>query len=194
MASGKFVFLIIIFIILTLGIFNVVQSSYTSTGTKAPVAFMNARTIIFVILTLLLVYIVFNYLLADRNKVSTMQSAQTMTTVDPSTLATSTNTSNYAYSIWFYVDNWNYRYGEPKVIFGRMGAPSTTATANTAGANTASTGANTASTGATTASATTASATTTSTGADGTTSGIDPCPSVVLAPTENNLFSVLPRR
>jgi hypothetical protein len=153
MASGKFVFVIIIFVILTIGIFNIVQSSYSSTGTKAPVAFMNARTIIFVILTLLLVYIVFNYLLADKNKISTMQSAQTMITVDPSTLATSTNSSNYAYSIWFYVENWNYRYGEPKVIFGRMGAQSSTET------NTSNTE-----------------------------SGVDPCPSVVLAPTENNVI------
>jgi hypothetical protein len=110
-----------------------------------------------------------------------------MITVDPSTLATSTNTSNYAYSIWFYVDNWNYRYGEPKVIFGRMGAQSSTAGANTAGANTA--GANTA--GANTAGANTAGANTetaTTTGAEETTSGIDPCPSVVLAPTENNVI------
>ena len=181
MASGKFVFVIIIFIILTIGIFNVVQTGYSSTGTKAPVAFMNARTIIFVILTLLLVYIVFNYLLADTNKISTMQSGQTMITVDPGTLATSTNTSNYAYSIWFYVDNWNYRYGEPKVIFGRMGEQSSTASANTASANTA--GANTDSTA-------TATATTTGTASASanTESGVDPCPSVVLAPTENNVI------
>jgi hypothetical protein len=26
--------------------------------------------------------------------------------------------------VWFYINDWNYRYGEPKVIFGRMGAPS----------------------------------------------------------------------
>jgi hypothetical protein len=30
------------------------------------------------------------------------------------------NTSNFTYSIWFYIDEWNYRYGEPKVLFGRM--------------------------------------------------------------------------
>jgi hypothetical protein len=32
--------------------------------------------------------------------------------------------SNFAYSVWFYVNDWNYRYGEPKVLFGRMGASS----------------------------------------------------------------------
>ena len=30
--------------------------------------------------------------------------------------------SNFAYSVWFYVNDWNYRYGEPKVVFGRMGS------------------------------------------------------------------------
>jgi hypothetical protein len=27
---------------------------------------------------------------------------------------------NFAYSIWFYVNDWNYRYGQAKVLFGRM--------------------------------------------------------------------------
>ena len=45
----------------------------------------------------------------------------------PSSLATNGSTvasSNFAYSCWFYVNDWNYRYGEPKVIFGRMGSTS----------------------------------------------------------------------
>jgi len=27
---------------------------------------------------------------------------------------------NFAYSVWFYVNDWNYRFGEAKVLFGRM--------------------------------------------------------------------------
>jgi hypothetical protein len=30
------------------------------------------------------------------------------------------NSSNFGYSIWFYVDDWNYNYGTQKVLFGRM--------------------------------------------------------------------------
>ena len=53
-----------------------------------------------------------------------MQNAQTASTIKASSLATNgrVSSSNFAYSIWFYVNDWNYRYGEPKVIFGRMGS------------------------------------------------------------------------
>jgi len=50
-----------------------------------------------------------------------------MVTINANTLAQSpsgTSSSNFAYSIWFYVNDWNYRYGEPKVIYARMGSPS----------------------------------------------------------------------
>jgi threonylcarbamoyladenosine tRNA methylthiotransferase MtaB len=53
---------------------------------------------------------------------------KTMTTIEPTSLASNGSnipSSNFAYSVWFYVNDWNYRYGEPKVIFGRMGTPST---------------------------------------------------------------------
>ncbi|MFY7885585.1 MAG: hypothetical protein ACOVOV_12180, partial [Dolichospermum sp.] len=53
-----------------------------------------------------------------------------MSTINATSLATNGSgipSSNFAYSVWFYVNDWNYRYGKPKVIFGRMGAQSTTA-------------------------------------------------------------------
>jgi hypothetical protein len=37
-----------------------------------------------------------------------------------STLPSSSNSSNYTYSTWFFVNDWNYRFGEPKVLLGRM--------------------------------------------------------------------------
>ena len=54
--------------------------------------------------------------------------------------------------MWFFINDWNYRYGEPKVLFGRMGAPSVSGTGSLQGI-----------------------------------SGVDPCPVVVLGPTQNNL-------
>ena len=29
--------------------------------------------------------------------------------------------SNFTYSIWFYVNDWNYKFGQPKIVFERMG-------------------------------------------------------------------------
>jgi hypothetical protein len=47
--------------------------------------------------------------------------------IEYSSLATNGSNApatNFGYSIWFYVNDWNYRYGQPKVIFGRMGGAS----------------------------------------------------------------------
>jgi hypothetical protein len=50
-----------------------------------------------------------------------------MQTISPNKLDTSSgsSTSNFCYSVWFYIDDWNYRYGEEKVIFGRMATGTT---------------------------------------------------------------------
>jgi len=67
------------------------------------------------------------YIFADPNTLQNMQDGKTASTIAATSLATngsSVPSSNFAYSIWFYINNWNYRYGESKVIFGRMGAVS----------------------------------------------------------------------
>jgi len=58
----------------------------------------------------------------DTNTLSSISSGKTMQTISPNKLDTSSgsSTSNFCYSVWFYIDDWNYRYGEEKVIFGRM--------------------------------------------------------------------------
>ena len=78
--------------------------------------------LLFVIIVILLI-IVIQYISKDVNTLSSLTSGQTMQTIQPSDLASSSNsgnTSNFTYSIWFFIEDWNYRYGEPKVIFGRM--------------------------------------------------------------------------
>jgi len=37
-----------------------------------------------------------------------------------STLPNNKHSSNYTYSTWIYVNDWNYRFGEPKIILGRL--------------------------------------------------------------------------
>lgn len=85
---------------------------------------MNIQSIILGLAILVLVVIAIRYVSKDVNTLSGLSSGQTLQTIAPSSLATSnTNSSNFAYSIWYYIDDWNYRYGEPKVLFGRMSAP-----------------------------------------------------------------------
>jgi len=49
----------------------------------------------------------------------TRQDARKLETIEQSTLPTGMN-ADYTYSIWLYINNWNYRYGQTKVIFGRL--------------------------------------------------------------------------
>ena len=83
---------------------------------------MEVGSIILFAIIIILIIIVVKYVTKDANTLSGVKSAQDMTTIQPSSLATSTSSSstgNFTYSIWFFIDDWNYRYGEPKVIFGR---------------------------------------------------------------------------
>lgn len=86
---------------------------------------MSPLSIVITILVVVLILMLLRYILIDPYTLQNIQNGQASSTIDATTLATNgTNTpsSNFAYSIWFYINNWNYRYGENKVIFGRMGA------------------------------------------------------------------------
>jgi hypothetical protein len=89
---------------------------------------MSALSIVFTIVVIVFIIMLLRYIFTDPYTLQNIQNGQTSSTISASSLATngtSTPSSNFAYSIWFYVNDWNYRYGEPKVIFGRMGSKST---------------------------------------------------------------------
>lgn len=99
---------------------------------------MSPLSIIILIVVIILIIVLLRYLLSNPYILQNMQNGQTASTIKSSTLATNgTNvpSSNFSYSVWFYVNNWNYRYGEPKVIFGRMGSKSTSGTGSVDGLN-----------------------------------------------------------
>ena len=87
---------------------------------------MNIKGILFVVVVVILLYIVIRYVSKDTNTLSgNVASATTMQTINASSLPTTgsgSQASNFSYSVWFYVQDWNYKYGEPKVLFGRMGS------------------------------------------------------------------------
>ena len=85
---------------------------------------MKIKNILLIIIIIVLLYIVVQYVIKDKTTLTQVTSAKTMQKIESTSLATNSttgNTSNFAYSIWFYIDDWNYRYGESKIIFGRMG-------------------------------------------------------------------------
>lgn len=84
---------------------------------------MEVKSIILLVIIVVLLIMLIRYIMSDVSTLSGLTSSQTMQRIDASTLANSPtggNSSNFTYSIWFFVEDWNYRYGEPKVIFGRM--------------------------------------------------------------------------
>jgi hypothetical protein len=88
---------------------------------------MNPLTIVIIIVVIVLLVMIWKYMLSDPYTLQGLQNGQTASTIiasDLETNGTDVPSSNFAYSVWFYVNDWNYRYGKPKVIFGRMGSKS----------------------------------------------------------------------
>jgi len=88
---------------------------------------MSPLSIVITVVVIVLILMLLRYIFANPYTLQNMQDGKTASTIQASSLATNGSgipSSNFAYSIWFYINNWNYRYGESKVIFGRMGAVS----------------------------------------------------------------------
>jgi len=78
------------------------------------------QTIITIIAVTLLLYVVYKYVTKDLSKLTNLTSAEIATVVSLPTTASTATTSNFAYSIWFYIDNWNYMNGLQKTVFQRQ--------------------------------------------------------------------------
>ncbi len=91
-------------------------------------------TILGVIISVVLVVLIimfFVYFFSDPYTLLNLQNGQNTSTISASSLAKNSSnipSNNFAYSIWFYINDFNYRYGSPKVIFGRMGSPTSSTT------------------------------------------------------------------
>jgi hypothetical protein len=99
---------------------------------------MNVLSILFTIMLIALILMLLRYLFADPYTLQNVQDGKSTSTISASKLATNGSnvpSANFAYSVWFYINDWNYRYGEPKVIFGRMGAKSSSKSGSIDGIN-----------------------------------------------------------
>ena len=88
---------------------------------------MSPLNIVITIVVIVLIFMFLKYLLSDPYTLQSIQDGKTASTIEASSLANNGSkvaSSNFAYSVWFYVNDWNYRYGEAKVVFGRMGSVS----------------------------------------------------------------------
>ena len=85
---------------------------------------MSYKTLLFIFLILILIYIVFRYVYSDVTTLSsTLNDGTSMITIPASSLAGSSSgviATNYTYSIWYYIEDWNLNYGNPKILFANM--------------------------------------------------------------------------
>ena len=68
-----------------------------------------------VILFIILIHVL-SWLFSTSKTLSNLSDGKTAVVI-PSTSLKNSGSVNYAYSIWIYVDDWAYRYGEEKIIF-----------------------------------------------------------------------------
>jgi hypothetical protein len=72
----------------------------------------------------LVVYLLYIYLFGGSSTASSpsaVHDARSFQVVKASSLPTNVST-NYAYSIWFYIDDWSYRFKQDKTLFERKGS------------------------------------------------------------------------
>jgi|AntAceMinimDraft_18_1070375.scaffolds.fasta_scaffold00409_16 hypothetical protein len=77
------------------------------------------KTVLIILVVLVVLYLILTVFFKASTSLTTMQEGDVSQTIDASTLPNNNNTSNYTYSMWFYVQDWNYRFGEEKVLLER---------------------------------------------------------------------------
>jgi len=99
---------------------------------------MNPLSIVIIVFVFILIIMLFRYIYVNPYLLQGLQNGETHTSIPTSKLAQPSSgvpSSNFAYSIWMQITDWNYRYGMPKVIFGRMGALSDVSGGDISGIN-----------------------------------------------------------
>ena len=81
-------------------------------------------TILIVVVVLVALYFILGWTFQKSTQLTSLQHANKHQKIPASQLANSGNSSNYAFSTWFYVEDWNTNYGQDKVLLNRQGKDS----------------------------------------------------------------------
>ena len=85
---------------------------------------MEVKQIVILVFVLLVVlYIIINAF-SKTSKLTEMSNGKVLQTITANSVKNSKNSSNFTYSMWIYVDDWNYKFGTKKTILNRAGCPS----------------------------------------------------------------------
>lgn len=81
---------------------------------------MDLLQIVVLILLLILIIYFIVWMFSTSTQLTNMSDAKISQTIVAKTLPVNNNTSNYTYSTWIFVNDWNYRFGQSKVILQRL--------------------------------------------------------------------------
>jgi hypothetical protein len=81
---------------------------------------MEFNKIILFILIVILFIILISYISKDAKNLSDLTSGETEQTISSDDLPEGDSSINFTYSIWFYIDDWNYKYSEVKTLYERI--------------------------------------------------------------------------
>ena len=89
---------------------------------------MNFQTILLGVIVIVILYLVWKYVFSDTTNQSLSMggSAKTRHLIKANTLPGNPSSVDFTFSVWIYVDNWQYKYSKPKVIFRRSNSNSNT--------------------------------------------------------------------
>jgi hypothetical protein len=77
------------------------------------------KTLFLIVAVFLVVYLIYHFFTKHKYHLSGLQKGTKSKTIHANKLPVNKGSNNYAYSIWFYVNDWSYRLNETKVLLSR---------------------------------------------------------------------------
>jgi len=77
------------------------------------------KTVLLLIVSVFVIYLIYTYFFTTKLHLSGLKPGTTPITIKAAKLPSNNSSNNYAYSIWFNVNNWKHRLGEKKVLLNR---------------------------------------------------------------------------
>jgi hypothetical protein len=81
------------------------------------------QIVIIVFVLLVVLYFVINAF-SKTNNLTKMADGKILQTITAESLKNTNNSSNFTYSMWIYIDDWNYKFGSTKTVLSRENCPS----------------------------------------------------------------------
>jgi hypothetical protein len=84
---------------------------------------MDVKQIVLLVFVLLVVIYFIVQAFSKTNKLTEMAEGKIKQTITADSLKNTNNSSNFTYSMWIFVDDWNYLYGQEKTVLERNNGP-----------------------------------------------------------------------